>query len=77
MLRTATALVAGAMGGAAGVHLYSQYAAAPQHNALLLGNPGTGVDMLVQRDNFALCYDRRLRHARWTAERLTRESLQV
>ena len=48
---------------------------AQEHPALRWGTPDTG--HILFHDTFVLSYDRRLRSARWTAERLTNESLVV
>ena len=48
---------------------------AQEHPALRWGTPNTG--HILVHDTFVLSYDGRLRSARWTAERLTNESLVV
>ena len=50
-------------------------ASAQEHPALRWGMPDTG--HVLTHDTFVLSYDGRLRSARWTAERLTRESLEL
>ena len=47
---------------------------AQEHPALRWGMPNTG--HILTHDTFVLSYGGRLRSARWTAERLTRESLE-